>query len=262
MISSPNIASNYSEAGVRKASLSAVNLLLLGFFAGMFIALAGAASSIGSAMIENPSAAKLVSSIIFPAGLAMVVLTGSELFTGNSLMIISLLDKKIGLPGLLKNFILVYLGNFLGSLLVSSIFVYSHTTDMFNAGLAQNLLSTAAAKTSLTFSDAFLRAILCNVLVCIAVWMTMSAERVSGKIAALYPPIMVFVLCGFEHCVANMFYIPTGLFIQAEYGLAAEGLTWINFVFKNLVPVTLGNLVGGMAIVGAGYWFLYRNPKN
>ena len=192
MISSPNIASNYSEAGVRKASLSALNLLLLGFFAGMFIALAGAASSIGSAMFENLSAAKLVSSIIFPAGLAMVVLTGSELFTGNSLMIISLLDKKIGLPGLLKNFILVYLGNFLGSLLVSSIFVYSHTTDMFNAGLAQNLLSTAAAKTSLTFSDAFLRAILCNVLVCIAVWMTMSAERVSGKIAALYPPIMVF----------------------------------------------------------------------
>ncbi len=128
MISSPNIASNYSEAGVRKASLSAVNLLFLGFFAGMFIALAGAASSIGSAMFENPSAAKLVSSIIFPAGLAMVVLTGSELFTGNSLMVISLLDKKIGFPGLLKNFILVYLGNFLGSLLVSSIFVYSHTT--------------------------------------------------------------------------------------------------------------------------------------
>lgn len=258
MISSPNIASNYSEAGVRKASLSAGKLLILGFFAGMFIALAGAASSIGSAMFENPSAAKLVSSVIFPAGLAMVVLTGSELFTGNSLMVISLLNKKIRLSGLVKNFVLVYLGNLLGSLFVSSIFVYSHTTDLFHAALAQNLLSTAAAKTSLSFSDAFLRAILCNVLVCIAVWMTMSAEHVSGKIAALYPPIMVFVLCGFEHCVANIFYIPAGLFIQAEYGLAAEGLTWISFFVKNLIPVTLGNLVGGMAVVGAGFWLLYQ----
>lgn len=258
MISSPNIAWNYSEAGVRKASLSALNLLLLGFFAGMFIALAGAASSIGSAMFENPSAAKLVSSIIFPAGLAMVVLTGSELFTGNSLMILSLLDQKIRLSGLLKNFVLVYLGNFAGSLLVSLIFVYSHTPDLYDSALAQNLLSTAAAKTSLSFSDAFLRAILCNVLVCIAVWMTMSAGHVSGKIAALYPPIMVFVLCGFEHCVANMFYIPTGLFIQAEYALAAEGLTWANFLVKNLLPVTLGNLAGGMGIVGGGCWLLYR----
>ncbi|MDO4292280.1 MAG: formate/nitrite transporter family protein [Eubacteriales bacterium] len=264
MLSSRQIAQSCTDSGVRKAALPTLHMLILGFFAGMFIALAGAASAVASAAIENPSAARLISSLVFPCGLAMVVLTGSELFTGNSLMILSVLEKKITVRSLLKNYLLVYLGNLAGSLFVALFFVCSHTPDFGGGILAQSLIDTAAMKTSLPLSDALLRAVLCNILVCIAVWMATGAQGAPGKILALYPPIVLFVLGGFEHCVANMFYIPAGLLIQAEYGLAAPGLSWGSFVFSNLLPVTLGNLIGGMLAVGCTCWFVYlsRRPAN
>lgn len=257
MISSDQIARNYEVAGARKAQLPVPHMLVLAIFAGMFIALAGAAASTASAAITNPSVARIISALVFPAGLVMVVLTGSELFTGNSLMVLALLDRKVTPGGLMRNYLFVYLGNLIGSLFVALLFVYGHIPDLYDGGLAQVLVDTAAAKTNLSLSDAFFRAILCNVLVCVAVWLTMSATHVSGKIAAIYPPILVFVLCGFEHCVANMFYIPAGLMVQAEYGLTAQGLTVGRFLLNNLLPVTLGNLVGGMVVVGISYWFVY-----
>lgn len=262
MLSSEQVAQNYAAASLRKAALPSVNVLILGFFAGMFIALAGASAAIASAAVPNASAARMVSALVFPLGLVMVVLTGSELFTGNSLMILPLLDRRITIGALIKNFVLVYLGNLLGSLFVVLIFGYSRIFEMYEGALAQYLLTTAATKVSLLPMEAFLRGIPCNILVCVAVLAAGAAAEVSGKIMALYAPIVLFVLCGFEHCIANMFYIPAGLLIQAEYAITAEGLTLSGFLLGNLVPVTLGNLVGGMLVVGSAYWFLYlRNAE-
>ena len=177
MISSDQIAKNYDIAGVRKANLPGLHMLLLGFFAGMFIALAGAAASVASADITNPSTARIVSALVFPAGLAMVICNGSELFTGNCLMVISLLDHKITFKALMKNYLFVYLGNLIGSLFVSVLFVYGHIPGLYDGLLAQNMVNTAVTKVSLSFSEVFFRGILCNVMVCVAVWMGMSATH-------------------------------------------------------------------------------------
>ena len=140
---------------------------------------------------------------------------------------------------------------------ISLLFVYGHTPDLYGGKLAEVLASTAAAKTSLSFSDAFIRGVLCNFLVCIAVWITIGASNGADKVLGLYPPIFVFVLAGYEHCVANMFYIPAGIFASYEYNIAADGLNWLTFFTRNLIPVTLGNIIGGALIVGGGYFFAF-----
>ncbi|MDO4333980.1 MAG: formate/nitrite transporter family protein [Eubacteriales bacterium] len=255
------IAATYVTVGTNKAKLPAAKMFVLAVFAGIFIAIAGASAAVASATISDPSTARLLNALIFPGGLVMVVLAGSELFTGNSLLLIPLLEKKIRIHELLRSWIVVYLGNLCGSLFVAFLFVYSHTAGLFDGQLAQSLVNTAVAKTSLSFSDAFLRGILCNILVCIAVWITIGASTAAGKVFGLYLPIVVFVLAGYEHCVANMFYIPAGIFSVAEYGLTAEGLSWASFFLRNLLPVTFGNILGGF-LVGGGYWFAYLHQTS
>ena len=218
MIASKQIAENYVETGRKKAELPVSHMLILGFFAGMFIALAGAGASVASAAMTNASASRIASALVFPAGLALVVCTGAELFTGNCLMTISALQKRISVGGLFKNLLFVYLGNLIGAIFVAVLFVYGHIPSLYGSALAQVLLNTAVSKVTLTLPEVLCRAVLCNVLVCIAVWAAMSSEQVSGKILALYPPVAIFILCGFEHCIANMFYIPAGLMIMGEYG--------------------------------------------
>ena len=257
MISPSEIARNFIDIGTSKTKVSSVKLLVLGLFAGMFIAFTGAGTVIASATIDNPSVAKIIMAFIFPGGLTMVMLAGSELFTGNSLIIISVLEKKTTLHSMLRNWCVVYLGNLIGSLFVTFLVVYSHTPSMFDGVLASQLVGIAQGKVGLSFADAFFRGIACNILVCIAVWIAFAALTVPGKVIGLYLPIVVFVLCGFEHCIANMFYIPAGILTAAEYGIAADGLSWGSFLLNNLVPVTLGNILGGAGIVGCGYWFIY-----
>lgn len=262
MLSPAQIAKNFIDVGIKKTSLPVVKTFVLAIFAGMFIALAGAGATIASAVVSDASTARLFSAMIFPAGLVMVVLAGSELFTGNCLIIVSVLAKKVRALAMVKNLVVVYLGNFVGAMLVNVIVVYGHTADLFGGQLAQVMVNTAAAKCSLSFQDGFLRGILCNVLVCIAVWVAAAATSAHGKVISLFLPIAVFVLCGFEHCVANMFYIPAGILAAAEYGIAAEGLNWFHFAVTNMIPVTLGNIVGGAFLVGAGYWFVYLHGEN
>ena len=146
----------------------------------------------------------------------MVLLAGSELFTGNCLLVIPLCKKEITLGGMLKNWVVVYLGNMVGGIGVAAICVFSHQAGLFNNGLAASMISTAAGKVSLSFGDAFLRGIACNFLVCIAVWISFAAKQVSSKIIGLFFPIMMFVLCGFEHSVANMYYIAAGIFAKGN----------------------------------------------
>lgn len=250
------IATTYVTVGTNKAKLPTSKMFVLAIFAGIFIAIAGASAAIASTTVPDASTSRLLNALIFPGGLVMVVLAGSELFTGNVLLIIPLLEKRIHISELLRSWIVVYVGNLCGSLLVAAIFVYSHTIGLFSGQLALNLVNIATTKTSLSFSDAFLRAILCNVLVCIAVWITIGASTAVGKVIGLFLPIVVFVLAGYEHCVANMFYIPVGIFASGEYQLAADGLSWGAFFLKNLIPVTLGNILGGL-LIGVGYWFVY-----
>lgn len=251
------IAQNYVEICVHKVRLTALKMVVLGMLAGMFISLAGIAATVISVTILNPTVARLLSAAIFPAGLAMVLIAGSELFTGNTLIVMALLEKKVTLPQMLKNWFFVLLGNTIGALFISALVVYGHTPSLFQKELAGAMVSIAQTKASLSFADAFIRGILCNILVCLAVWMSFAAKHVEGKVMISYFPIFIFVLCGFEHSIANMYYLFAGLFTQSEYQILAEGLTLSNAILKNLLPVTLGNIVGGSCVVGFGYWAMY-----
>ena len=245
------IARNYIEIGVGKADTPKGKMFLLAVLAGMFIAFAGVAATVGNAVVN-----KLAGACIFPAGLAMVTVAGSELFTGNNLMIIPVMEKRLSVKKLLLAWLIVYLGNFVGSILVAVASVAGGTF----AAYYETLTATAAAKVSLSFGEAVLRGILCNILVCTAVWMAFAAKEPAGKILGLYFPIMVFVICGFEHCVANMFYLPAGLLAAGKYGVAEAGLTWGACFGKNLLPVTLGNMIGGVGM-GLVFWGIHLRAR-
>ena len=184
----------------------------------------------------------------------MVILAGSELFTGNCLMVMALLERRITPVQLLRNWLTVYLGNAVGGAAVAALAVYSHTASLFGDGLARSMVSIAESKAALGFGDAFLRGVLCNFLVCLAVWMAAASKRAEGKVIALFFPILLFVLCGYEHCIANLYYLPAGAFAAAEYGM--ETTLTLAGCLENLAAVTLGNLVGGAAL-GVGYRFAY-----
>jgi len=245
------IAEYFRELGVAKTEAPLQKTFLLAILAGMFIALAGVGSTIAGVVVN-----KFAAACVFPAGLAMVVVAGSELFTGNNLMIISLLEKKITLGRMLIVLLVVYIGNFIGALLVASLAGLGGTLG----SVQEAVVSAAVSKANLGFGTAFVRGVLCNFLVCVAVWMAAAAKEPAGKILGVFFPIMLFVLCGYEHCVANMYYLPAGILTAAKYGIPAEGLGWGAAVLGNLLPVTLGNMVGGMG-VGAVYWLVYRRDR-
>ncbi len=263
MLTPAKIAETYVSIGTNKAKTPLPRLLALAVMAGAFIAFAAASTMAASATVADPSTAKVITALLFPAGLVMVVLAGSELFTGDCLMVISAASGQISWAELLRTWCVVYLGNLLGSVLVAALVVYGHTPDLFGGALAQSMVSTAAAKVSLRFTDGLFRGILCNALVCCAVWIAAGGSTATEKIFGLYPPVFLFVLAGYEHCVANMFYVPAGIFTAAEYGIAAEGLGWGSFFLKNLLPVTLGNIIGGAGVIGLGYYMIYlHKAKN
>jgi formate/nitrite transporter len=271
MNSPAEVANNYVNIGKGKVNLPIAKMFILAILAGMFIAMAGVGASTASASITTPSVAKFVSAIVFPGGLAMVLLAGSELFTGNNLIIIPLLEKQVTIGGMLKNWVIVWLGNLVGSVLISAICVYGNQVGLYSGALAVADISTAISKCSMSFGQAFLKGIGCNFLVCIAVWISFAAKDVAGKVIGLFFPIMLFVVSGFEHSVANMYYISVGLLangvdsfaaLAADAGLNTANLTWANMFIKNLLPVTLGNIVGGAVLVGLPYWFVYVRKAN
>lgn len=247
MNSPKEIAQNYIKIGIDKTKLSILNMLLLGFLAGLFIGFAAVGCIFGVAYAN-----KIMGAVIFAAGLCMVVIAGSELFTGNCLLIMPALTRDVGPLAILKNWLFVYIGNFIGSLFIAFLAAKS---GVFSAENVFNTLSTiATSKVELSFFGAFVKGIFCNILVCIAVWMAFAANNVSGKILAIFFPIFVFVLCGFEHSVANMTFIPCAIFS------GIDGVSWSNFLINNLLPVTLGNIVGG-CLVGFVYWAVFLSKK-
>ncbi len=256
MLTPTQIAGKAISIGETKASSKTSKTFVLAVFAGAFIALGPFGPQIASLNAKNPATGKLLGALVFPIGLLMVLCAGAELFTGNSLILIPVLEGKVKLFGMLKNWVIVYLGNFLGGVLVALGVTCGGSLSAFE-GLANAVVNTAVAKCSLSFTDALIRGIFCNILVCAAVWISFGAGELAGKITGLFLPVTLFVLCGFEHCVANMYFIPAGFFAAAEYGTDAGNLSISGFLLGNLLPVTLGNIIGGAVVVGAGYWFSY-----
>ena len=198
---------------------------------------------------------RLLGGSVFSLGLILVVICGAELFTGNSLLAKTALHGQLPWRKIAENWTIVIIGNLVGSFFLAWLMFES---ELWQIGrVAEHAVNIATAKCELSFSAALARGILCNWLVCLAVFMATAARDITGKMLACYVPIMAFVASGFEHSVANMYFIPTGLMLKAELGLAAPGLTWSNFFISNLIPVTLGNVIGGAVFVGFAYWFAY-----
>ena len=259
MNSPPEIANCYMEAGIKKVKLPYLKMFILGIYAGFYIA-SGAICSLVCSYRMTGGDSRFYSGLVFPIGLMLCLCAGAELFTGNCLLVIPLLCRKISISEMLISLGIVYLGNFIGSFIMALLIVYGHVTNLFDYGLAQVILNTATNKTTLSFGDAFVKGILCNFFVCLAVWLSFGAKDLFSKIAALWTPILLFIACGYEHCVANMFYIPAGLFASYEYNLPRNKINWGRYFYKNLIPVTLGNICGGSILVGLGYWYIYLTP--
>ncbi|MBR3368480.1 formate/nitrite transporter family protein [Candidatus Saccharibacteria bacterium] len=228
----------------KKASAKVTKLLLMGFLAGLLIAFAALASTIASINLlkssETYGLGKLIQGLVFSGGLIMVVLTGAELFTGNNLMLIALFDRRISVLKLLRNWGLVYLGNLLGSLFLAFLVAFSGIFKANSSLLGESFASIALAKISLDFIPALILGLLCNVLVCLAVYMAFGAKTTLGKLFACIFPVTFFVMCGFEHSIANMFYIPAGFLFGNMFDISA--------FLHNLLPVTLGNILGGLIL--------------
>jgi formate/nitrite transporter len=244
-------------------------VFILGILAGSYIGFGGLLSTsvtfdIGPAL--GIGFKRFLAGSVFSVGLILVVIAGAELFTGNNLMISSVMTKDIGFSTMTKRWGLVYLANFIGSILLALIFYFSGLWKAGNGSMGAAAVGIAYSKVNLTFVEALVRAIGCNWLVCLAVWMALAARQIISKIWAIYFPIMAFVAMGFEHCIANMYFIPAGIFLHQWAGIAgpagfvADSLGWGSFLWKNLLPVTIGNIIGGAVFVGMSYWSAYLRP--
>ena len=264
------IVSGNIVAANNKTQTSVFRLILLGIFAGMFIACGASASSVAMHAISNVGLARLVAGCVFPIGLMMIVFVGGELFTGDCLMIMGCMHKEFSVWKMLKVLIVVWISNFIGSAIFAAM-VNASTQYNFTSGLLGAFtIKVAMGKLGMSFQSAFISGILCNFFVCIAVLMAAAAKDIAGKVWAIFFPIMAFVVSGYEHCVANMYYIPAGIFAAGNeayvqkametYGYTAaqlEGLNWANMLIVNLLPVTLGNIVGGMVFVGLPLYLIH-----
>jgi formate transporter len=277
------MAAKMEDVGVAKAKLKADTMFVLAILAGAFI---GTGAIFATTVSTGLAAAgmgygvvRLLSGLVFCLGLIAVVVAGAELFTGNNLIIMAFADKKVTLAQLLRNWGIVYAGNFVGSILTALVMFFSAQYVQSGGAMGANAMAIANAKTGLAFVPALFLGIMCNALVCLAVWLCASARSTTDKILAIIFPITAFVAAGFEHSVANMYFIPIGLFIKqwapesfwqlpALAGAATPitaatyaNLTWVKFLFGNLLPVTIGNIIGGAGFVGLVYWYAYLRPQ-
>ncbi len=268
------IAEKAEGVGVSKARLDAVSLVALAVLAGAFIALGAMFATTvlaGADGVLPFGVSRLLAGIVFGLGLILVVLGGAELFTGNTLMVMAWAAGKLPLRDMLRAWTIVYIGNFIGAVGTALLVFLSGQYLAGHGSVAVVTLNIAAAKTALPFGHPLFLGILCNVLVCLAVWLSLGARTTSDKLLAVLFPVSAFVAAGFEHSVANMYFIPLGLFVKewgpadmwsqiASSAAAYGGLTWTSF-FRSLIPVTIGNIIGGGALVGGVYWFIYLRRR-
>lgn len=256
MLSSKEIVAKIITIGHSKTKIPSSKLFILALLAGFYIAIGGLlAITVGGGVPEiqaaNPGLQKFIFGAVFPLGLILVVVAGAELFTGNTaLMIPGIITKKVRYRDLFKNWVIVYIGNFIGSIILAYFFAYKTEVFSVNPWLDHVINIGTKKVTSDTFVI-FIKAIACNWLVCLAIWLAIAAKNLSGKILGIWFPIMGFVAMGFEHCVANMFFVPTAIFYGAP-------ISWSEFMINNLIPATLGNIIGGGVFVGMIYGYLYK----
>lgn len=267
----PEMAVKAETVGVKKATMGPRNTLALSVLAGAFIAMGAifSTTAVTGMAGEVPfGQIRLIAGLTFCLGLILVVVAGAELFTGNNLIVMAWADGRLSLVQVLRNWTLVYIGNFIGSLATAVLMLLSKQYTFSGGAVGLTALNIANSKCGLDFMQALVLGILCNALVCLAVWLCFSARTTTDKILSIVFPITAFVAAGFEHSIANMYFIPIGLMIKqtaapefwtaigktaADYG----DLTWGNFFIANLLPVTIGNIIGGAVMVGLVYWFIY-----
>jgi len=279
------MATRAEYVGVRKAEMPALAMFTLAILAGAFIAMGAifattvaaggmAVKAADGALVYNTGLpyglTRLLTGVVFCLGLVLVIVGGAELFTGNNLIVIAWASGKVTIRAMLRNWVIVYIGNFVGSIGTAALIFISQQYLAGNGSVGLTALNIAKAKVELDFLPAVSLGVLCNTLVCLAVWMTFSARSTIDKIAAVIFPIAGFVAAGFEHSIANMYFIPVALFIKdfagnefwSKIGLAPTDfstLTWGGFL-NNLLPVTLGNIIGGAVLVAAVYWAVFLRP--
>ncbi len=264
----PAMAAKAEDLGVKKANLKAFNMFMLAVLAGAFIGIgaifATTAAAGGAALPYGVN--RLLVGFVFTVGLILVVVGGAELFTGNTLITMAFASKKVTLLQLLRNWGIVYVGNLIGSIATAYIVFLGKQYTFGSGAIGLAALGIGNAKVNLEFVQAIALGIMCNALVCMAVWMCYSARTTTDKILAIIPPIACFVAAGFEHSIANMYFIPAALFIKGDATFLTEigktaadyvNLTWGNFFIANLLPVTIGNIIGGGLMVGLVYWLVY-----
>jgi formate transporter len=274
--------------GERKAQMAFLPLFTLAILAGAFIALGAVFAttvSAGSITVKNAADAsaaftlslpygvtRALAGLVFSLGLILVVVGGAELFTGNTLIVMAWANKKVTTIQLLRNWGIVYLGNFVGAIFTAIMVFFSRQYTYGANAVGISALNIASSKVHLGFLQAIALGILCNALVCLAVWLTYSARSTLDKIAAIIFPISAFVAASFEHSIANMYFVPIALLIKdydpkfmadiANAGVNLEGLTWGSFLINNLLPVTIGNIIGGAVLVAAVYWSVFLRNKD
>src|SRR5262245_29202136 len=275
------------DAGVRRAATDPQTIFVLSILGGAFVAFGAMFAttvSAGSIAITSADGAaalsatlpygivRLLVGLVFCVGLIIVIVGGAELFTGNTLIVMAWAGGKVKTSALLTNWVIAFIGNFLGAIATAAIMFFTTQYTFRGGSIGATALAIANFKTALPFIPALTLGIMCNALVCLAVWMCYGARTTIDRVVAIVPPITAFAAAGFEHCVANMYFIPMGLFIKAgapdsfwtsigKTPADFAALTWDNFLIGNLVPVTIGNIIGGSLMVGAVYWFVYLRKK-
>ncbi|MGL4853928.1 MAG: formate/nitrite transporter family protein [Lentisphaeria bacterium] len=260
---------DYSVSACYVKSQKAWYLVLLSaILAGMFIAIGAAAANIASATFGG-AAAKIVMAAVFPVGLMLTVMFGTDLFTSSCMLVFPVLNKELSIFEMFQNLSLVYIGNFIGAVFLAWSQVYTHQMDMFGGELAVHHVNIALHKLHGTFGSGVVLGILCNILVCGAVLLSYCAKDIPGKILGIFFPIFAFIISGYQHSVANMYYVPAAMFSKSHSAVQAKfsaeqlsDLSWGHFIVDNLVPVTIGNFIGGGILLAGALWYLHTHKES
>ena len=266
------IADRIEKSGISKSSNDPIRVMALAILAGAFIALGAIFFTVVTYDNSHIAAGlmRLLGGLVFCLGLILVVVAGAELFTGNNLIVMAYVDGKVSFFQLMKNWLIVYTGNFIGALGILVLIYFSNHWFIGDGTVGAKAILIANAKVNLSWIEAFTRGVLCNILVCMAIWLCFAGRSVMDKVIAIIFPITAFVAMGFEHSVANMYFIPAGMLATEQAGLVSmtgasidvTGLTMSGFLLNNLLPVTLGNILGGSVFVALFYWFIYLRDDN
>jgi formate/nitrite transporter len=278
----PVMAQRAEAGGVARAAMDPLAVFVLAILGGAFIAFGAVfATTVGAGGISaGPGAVsplpygvvRLLTGVVFCTGLILVIVAGAELFTGNNMLVMAWAGGKVTARAVLANWVIAFIGNFIGAITTAALVFFSTQYSFGGGAVGLNALVIANGKSALAFVPAFTLGILCNALVCLAVWMCYGARTTVDRVVTILPPISAFVAAGFEHSIANIYFIPIGLFIKTgapqsfwtSIGKSPAdfpAITWDNFIFANLIPVTAGNIVGGSVMVAAIYWFVYLRKK-